>query len=233
MASHVSGMSGWGAASANTDLPTENEVHPFDRAVAEAKNAMAASPMAALAHAQRAETLAPELARPGSLASALWLQGEALTRLNQPQDAEPIISRAIRLVKDPASKLAGDLSLSKGRIERMRGDVGNALQSFQSAYRTFETLGEARSQAIALQSIGTLYDMAHQHNRVIDYNLRASEVFSDGAILDLVSLNNRANAFRALEQFDEAVAMLDEALDMAQESGSALLQVRILTNMAV
>ncbi|MEO1041130.1 MAG: ATP-binding protein [Pseudomonadota bacterium] len=233
-ASFAGGDTGWiTAASATIDQLQDEEIHPFDKAVAEAKKAMAASPMAALKHAQRAETLAPEVTRPGSLASSLWLQGEALTRLNQPQDALPIISRALRLLNNPSSQLAGDLALSMGRIERSQGDVGKALQSFQSAYRVFEGLGETRSQAIALQSIGTLYAMAYQHDRVIDYNLRASDVFSDGAILDLVSLNNRANAFRALDRFDEAVAMFNEALTMAEESGSALLQVRILTNIAV
>ncbi|MEO1658507.1 MAG: ATP-binding protein [Pseudomonadota bacterium] len=206
---------------------------PFDQAVADAKKAMATSPMTALAHAERAEALAPELGPPDALTSVLWLQGEALTRLNRPDDAQPVIERAISLLMDPSSKLAGDLLLSKGRVERVKGEVGPALESFQSAYRVFEDLGEQRSQAIALQSIGTLYSKARQYQRAIEYNERASAVFSDGGILDLVSLNNRANAYRELEAFDEANGMLSQALTMAEASGSALLQVRILTNVAV
>ncbi len=221
-----------GSAAASATEATE-PLSPLDQAITDAKKAVATSPMTALAHAERAEVLASELETSESLSSALWLQGEALTRLNRPDDAQPIIDQAISLMKDPSSRLAGDLLLSKGRVKRMKGEVGPALESFQSAYRVFERLDETRSQALALQSIGTLYAKARQHQRAIDYNERASNIFSDDGILDLVSLNNRANAYRELEAFDEADEMLSQALTMAEASGSALLQVRILTNIAV
>ena len=211
----------------------QNIEQSFEESVAAAKASMAGAPMQALDNAQLAETLAAKSDIPNALTTALWLQSEALTRLNRADEAQPIVERAIALIEDEKSKLAGDLLLARGRIERVLSQEGNALESFQAAYRIFETLDEKRSQALALQSIGTLYDSARQYERVIEYYERASDAFSDGAILDLVSLNNRANAFRELERYDEARQMLDEALAMAKKSSSALLQVRILTNIAV
>ncbi|MEL7488026.1 MAG: ATP-binding protein, partial [Pseudomonadota bacterium] len=205
----------------------------FEIAVADAKKSMAGAPLTSLDKSMEAERLAASSSVPDALATALWLQGEALTRLNRAGEARPVIERAIDQLDDVSTKLAGDLLLARGRVERIQSEDGKALECFQAAYRIFEALGENRSQALALQSIGTLYDSARQYERVIDYYERASQAFSDGAILDLVSLNNRANAYRELERYEEARAMLVEALAMAEASGSSLLQARILTNIAV
>ena len=187
-------------------VAVQNTEQNFDDSVADAKASMAGAPMQALENAKVAEKLAAKSDTPNALTTALWLQSEALTRLNRADEAKPIVERAIALIEDDTSKLSGDLLLARGRIERVLSQEGKALQSFQAAFRVFELLDEKRSQALALQSIGTLYDSAHQYKRVIDYYERASNAFSDGAILDLVSLNNRANAYRELERYDEAPA---------------------------
>ena len=208
-------------------------IENFQNAIANAKKAMVGSPQEALNKALEAEQYAEALEDPTALATSLWLQSEALTRLNKPNDAKPIAERAAAALTDQSTKLAGDILLAHGRIQRTLSEHGAALGSFQSAFRIFEALGEARSQALALQSIGTLYDNAHQYERVIEYYERASLAFSDGGILDLVSLNNRANAYRELKRYDEAQSMLDQSLAMARASDSNLLQARILTNIAV
>ena len=209
------------------------QVMPFEAAVDAAKQAMATAPQTALEKARQAEKLVPDATTPNALATTLWLQGEALTRLNQVDEAAPLIKRGIAMLDGQSTKLAGDLFLARGRIARIKGQEGMALEDCQSAYRIFERLGEKRSMAIALQTIGTLYDRARQYDRVIDYYERASTVFSDGAILDLVSLNNRANAYRELNRLDDARVLLTQALAMAEEAKSALLRARILTNLAV
>ncbi|MEM1379532.1 MAG: ATP-binding protein [Pseudomonadota bacterium] len=211
----------------------EADPKDFPTLLAAAKTSMAANPIEALRVSELAAATDDAASDPMAMAQALWLQGEALTRLNRPTEAQPIVELAIETVGAETSKLAADLLVARGRIERVLSQEGRALASFQSAYRMFEELGEERSQAIALQSIGTLYDSAHQYERVIAYNEQASEVYSDGGILDLVSLNNRANALRELGRYEEAVDMLSRALTMAEASGSPLLQVRILTNIAV
>lgn len=209
----------------------------FEEEITAAKKSMMGAPQKALDAAQRAETLAKDdnfgADKKSALATSLWLQAESTTRLNRPVDAAPIIERAMLELDDRKSQLGGDLLLSKGRLSRVLGRDNEALNSFQSAFAIFEEIGSDRSQAIALQGIGTLYDDAHQYRRMIEYYAKASEVFSDDAMLDLVSLNNRANAYRELEEFDKAQALSREALDMAVASGSDMLQARILTNIAV
>lgn len=209
----------------------------FEEEITTAKKSMMGAPQTALDAARRAETLAKNenfgTDKKQALATSLWLQAESLTRLNKPEKAAPIIERAMLQLDDRQSKLGGDLLLSKGRLSRVLGRDDEALNSFQSAFAIFEEIGANRSQAIALQGIGTLYDDAHQYRRMIEYYAKASEVFSDDAMLDLVSLNNRANAFRELGEFDKAHALSSQALGMAVESGSEMLQARILTNIAV
>ncbi len=205
----------------------------YDAAIAEAKANMMKAPRAALAAAEEAEALAPAADGQVAIATSLWLQGEALTRLNRAEDALPVIERARDSLGDQKSKLTADILLALGRAQRNLSLYGGALASFQDAYRIYDELDVARSSALALQSIGTLYDSARQYERVIEYYERASAAFSDGAMLDLVSLNNRANAYRELGRYEEALAMQEQALAMARTSGGSLLPARILTNIAV
>ena len=209
----------------------------FEEEIGTAKKSMMGAPQKALDAARRAETLAKNekfgADTKHALATSMWLQAESLTRLNKPKEAAPLIESAMLALDDKNSKLGGDLLLSKGRLSRVLGRDDEALNSFQSAFTIFEAIDANRSQAIALQGIGTLYDDAHQYHRVIEYYAKASEVFSDDAMLDLVSLNNRANAYRELGEFDRAQALSRQAYEMAVESGSEMLQARILTNIAV
>lgn len=214
----------------------EQETAPFEEAITAAKSSMMSAPQAAFENAQRAQALAtilPEAEQSGAMATSLWLQGEALTRLNKASEAMPLLEQARTYLNEDMKQLSGDLLLSKGRARRVLGQEGNALDDFQNAYRSFEDIGAARSQAIALQSIGSLYDDARRYERAIEYYGRAAEVFPDGGMLRLVSLNNRAIAYRQIGEYSSARDFSHQALEMAVETGSSLLQVRILTNIAV
>ncbi|MBI1391539.1 MAG: response regulator [Alphaproteobacteria bacterium] len=209
----------------------------FDAAVEAAKGAMMSSPAEALSAAEVALVFADEmpdsLAKSDAVATSFWLQAEAALRLNRPTEAAPLVTRAESSIGDGASQLAGDILLTKARLARAESDFGLALISFQDAYRIFNAIDSARSQAIALQGVGTVYDAARQYERVIDYNERATAVYSDDGSLDLVSLNNRANALRELGRYREALPLLEQALQMARERQSAVLETRILTNVAM
>ena len=212
---------------------TSTENKSIEEVFGEAKSNMVRAPQKALEAAKVAESLAADSSAPDALAMSLWLQGEALTRLNRAGEALPIIERARNAVGDEKTKLAADILLAQGRAERDLSRYGSALSCFQDAYLIYAELGIARSSALALQSIGTLYDSAHQYERVVEYYERASDAFSDGAVLDLVSLNNRANAYRELERYEDASSMLNQALEMARESAGNVFTLRILTNLAV
>jgi signal transduction histidine kinase/Tfp pilus assembly protein PilF len=209
-----------------------------ERSMAATKAAMMGDPRAALALARRSVALAEalpsgqrsDLAR----ASAQWLEGEALIRINATDRAKPLIEAALATARReaPGSKLAGDLMRSRGAIAAMGGRVQEALADFQAAYRIFVRAGETRSQAIALQDIGAIYLDAGDYQHVLEYYARSAEVFSADPYILLTTHNNRAQVYREMKRYGEAVAEYRKALADARKIGSPQLEVGILTNLA-
>jgi len=206
---------------------------PFEARVAAAKSVMVGDPAAALERAREAEAVAPagdEVA----VATAKWLQAEALYRMNRTRESLPVVDDALSAVAGAAGaqKLRGDLLLTRGRGARATGDMAVALSAFQDAYELFAEVDARRSEAIALQSIGSIYTLAHAFDRTLDYYERAAEIYSGDPSLDMVSFNNRANALKALGRYEAALALHRRALALAETFDSALVDARILTNMA-
>lgn len=209
----------------------------YEAAIDEASAAMMRDPGVALEAAQRAAaTIATQAQSAESaemLARSEWLQAEALTRLGRPVDAAPVADSAInRLGANPApTKLYADLRVARGRIAVAVGDFETAFVSFTDAYEVFQRLDETRSQAIVLQSIGSIYTAAHQYERALTYFGDAMDRYSDPS-LDLAALNNRANALRELGRYEESLATYERARAAAAELGSPMLEARILNNIA-
>jgi signal transduction histidine kinase len=220
------------------DEPSAQDWSGFDHLIDEAKTAMMGDPALAHARAIEAEKLAsnhlPSAARNKALATVYWLQSEALLRLNKVPEAEPAIAKALQLAGQDGveSKLDGDLLLTNGNLAALKGDFGVALKHFQDAFDVFNRVAEPRSQAIALQSIGSIYADARSFDRVLEYYDRASRAFSADPSLELSSANNRATAFQELERYDEALTQYERAFEISKELNSPLLQARILTNIA-
>ena len=216
------------AALTPTALPAPDELS--DR-LAEAEAAMLADPAQALV---LAEALAEEPLSPPLAARTLWLTAEALVRLNRADEAERPAARALALLPgDAEPKLRGDLSLTQGRIARRQGETDTALARYHAAHELFAEAGEARSQAITLQSIGSIYSDAGAYERVLHYYARADELLGGSdQRLAMVAANNMGNALKALGRHDEAEARFVDALAIAEALGSDYLRVRILTNMA-
>ncbi|NHK27035.1 response regulator [Parvularcula flava] len=202
------------------------------------KQSMMTDPEQALRHAQSAETLArraeASARQKQDIATAFWLQAEALLRLNRSEEAAPLIERAIILVgnRKKREKLGGDLMLTRGRVSRDKGDIEDALKSYQEAHDIFAALEVSRSQAMALQSIGSIYDDARDYDRVVEYYQRSAEVFSGDPALDMSATNNLANAYKSMEEYKKAEAYYDKALTLARGFDSPMLEARILTNIA-
>lgn len=232
------------AASPREQIYSSSDVRPnwqweeFDQLVGQAKSSMMASPAEALEHARRAEDIAlslPSSSRSSAaLATSLWLQSEALIRVNQIAEVLPLINRALGTIDEEASrsKLAGDLLLTLGRVSRLSGDVEASLSSFHRAHKIFAELQIARSQSIALQSIGSIYNDARSFERALEYYERANEVYSDDPSLDISSANNRANTLKELGRYDEALEQFNRALEISSNIHSPLLEARVLTNLA-
>ncbi len=228
--------------SATWNIPAANAqadagLSPFDAKIAETKSSMMSDPGLALKSARKAAIMAeamPQAQMAISIATSQWLEGEALTRLNKPKQAAPVIAEALESVKQvaPNTKLHADLLKSSAAIAGQTGRVEQALATLHSAYRIYEKLDQKRSQAIILHNIGSIYYEARDYPRVLSYYDQAKSVYADDPALNLSSHNNRGNALRDMGKFAEAEKEYGLALEVAKEMDSALLQTRILTNLA-
>lgn len=227
------------AQTARTGVDT---ARPSDTGYAEqiknAKHAMMADPERALHYAKAAISIAraqpPSVERSVALSTGLWLQAEALTRLNQPEGAAPVIEQALPLVTQaaPGSKLNGDLLMTRAAVAGMQGDIQSALVDLQKAYAIYRKLKDQRSQAIALNDIGSIYADAGDYPRVLKYYQQSAETYDGDTTLSMALQNNIGTTLREMGQYEKAEESFRKALALARQSRSALLEARILTNVA-
>ncbi len=223
------------AAAAAAPAPT---LASFAKAVEATKQAMMADPENALVSATAAVSLArrlpPSREAEVALATAEWLHGEALLFTNKLTEAAPVVAATLRQVERiaPNTKLHGDLLRSHGAIAASGGRVLDALKAYQRAHEVFRAARQARSQAMALQDMGSIFWEARDYPRVLDYYEQSAEAFSDDPTLTLTMHNNRAEVFREQKLYPQAAAAYRAALVEARKLGSPLLQTRILTNLA-
>ena len=225
-------------ASADPHQDDEGPADSYRHAVESAQALMMASPRDALERARTAEAFLPtvsDIIDPANAqATVWWLQAEALHRLGRAEDAFAVASRALEALGDnpPRNKLHADILTALGRINKVLGGHGRALENYQAAYEIYRDIGEARSESITLQGIASLYSDARQYERAIEYFQHALERYQDPA-LGLSANNNIANALTQLQRYDEAGAAFEQALDIAREMDSTSLQARILENLAI
>ncbi|HEY1629807.1 MAG TPA: ATP-binding protein [Rhizomicrobium sp.] len=210
----------------------------WDALVADAKKTMMTDPKAALQKARDAEAVAAHFAKSPrqseAVATSLWLEAEALTRVNRTGDARAVLTQAIKLAgaDGTVTKLDGELALTNAHIAQTDGDVALALNSYQRAHDIFTRLGEARKQAIALFGLGAIYDEAHDFNREIRYYSEAGRVYSKDPAIELAVANNVGFAQQQLGHFDEALTSFKQALEIGKTLKSPFLEANILTNIA-
>jgi signal transduction histidine kinase len=226
------------AAEANAAQAAAPTANPVDARLDAAKAAMMGDPRAALTLSSQALDLAKAetgAGRAEDVAAAQWLQGEALLRLDRPAEAAPAIAAglAVAAAKVPSTKLHGDLLMTQAALEATRGQVQPALRDFQAAYRIFVTAGQARSQAVALQNIGSIYQDAHDYGKVLHYYAQSAEAYPADLLLRLSATNNIGNALMSDGQYDRAVGEFEQARKIAHQMGSPQLEARITANLAL
>jgi signal transduction histidine kinase/CheY-like chemotaxis protein len=210
----------------------------FDGAIDECKATMLADPVKAERLARAAAAVATAwpagAKREIALATTQWLEGEGAYRTNRVTLAEPLIVAALHTAERvaPGSKLNADLLLSRARIAVAQGRPQIGLGDLQKAYTLFARLGDRRSEAKALQSIGSIYQDAQDFNRVLYYYQLAREVYPSDPTLGLSASNNMANAYAQTGRLDAAMREYRRALEIARELKSPLLTARILDNIA-
>jgi signal transduction histidine kinase len=167
-------------------------------------------------------------------ATAMWLRGEALARLNELDRAEPLIAQAVRIASrvSPGSLLHADALLASGWINAAQGDVAQALGDYQRSHAIFLALHETRSQAKALQSIGALYSDANDYPSALKYYGQALAAYKADPMLAMTLYNNRGNAFKDLGRYTDAERQFQQALALTQRMDSPLLRLVVLANIA-
>ena len=210
----------------------------FEARVAAAKAAMMADPGEALT--QSLGALATARAQPADprrdehVATAQWLQAEALIRLHRAGEAGPIIEAALPVAaaKVPNSKLHGDLTSARAKVAAAQGQAPVALDGFQQGYRIFGLAHQPRSQAMALMNIGSIYQDAGDYPKVLEYYAQAADTYPEDLALTITADNNIGRALQYEKKFDDAVAEYEKARGVARKMGSRQLEAEILTNLA-
>ena len=209
-----------------------------DERLAEAKELMLEAPGRTIAVAKEVET---RLRRPPPLpegkrrlATALWLHGEALVRLDKLDQAIKPLGDALALAHEaaPNSKLEGDIRLSRAWISSMRGDVAAALAEYHRAHAIFHALNETRSEAIALISIADLYRKARDYRSALRYAQRAEEAGTTDATLLFFVHNNVGATLADMGRNQDALVQYRRALEDGTRVGSDELQATALANIA-
>ena len=224
-------MTAAGSALAAGPPPT-----PFEAAINRAHDAMMADPKTALAASRQALALAGS--SPGDpalrIATAQWLEGEALIRTDQVRQALPIIEQALAVAaaREPKGQLHGDLMMSEGDAMGTLGDVQKALEDYQGAFDIYAAANSPRGQSRALQDLGSIYQDAGDYERVLKYYAQAAETYKADPKLLTAALNNKARAYTELGRYDEAISAFHAALAVARKMNSVTLQANIESNLA-
>lgn len=208
----------------------------FEAEIGEAKSKMMGHSAEALTHARNAGKIARGESSSAKKArlTARWLEAEALMRLNRSGEASPIIELTLAETADnfDGSKLHADLLRSHGSLKARQGEFSLALPAFKQAQEIYQDVGENRSRAIVLLSIGSVYSGAHQFDSALMYFQQGLEAFPEDPALALSGHNNSGNALKGLGRYSEAESSFALALEAAKAKGSPLLEARIMTNIA-
>lgn len=139
-------------------------------------------------------------------ATASWLQAEALYRLGDLEAATRLNVQATKLIRQiaPQSKLAGNIMLTSGSIHGDKTEVAAALVDLLNAHRLFVHVGEARSQAISLVCISTLFKNAKDYLAALRYLQEALEAFNADPNLAVSIHINRGAIFQENSEYSKA-----------------------------
>lgn len=211
-----------------------------DRSLAEiralcagSREAVATEPGRALAMAQRAVTLAHEASSDADLADALRCAGVAHYFLGEHREAANEFSRALTLAR-VTGLVAVETSCLNGLAAAFHalGDLEGSLECLEQVLALARSAGDVDGEDAALINIGNLHQdllnfehAAHVYGEV----LQRAKLNAD---FRATALNNRANAYRALGQFDRSLEGHHAALSLVRDQGLPLREPMILGNIA-
>ncbi|WP_144036149.1 sensor histidine kinase [Sphingomonas jeddahensis] len=201
---------------------------------ADVKAQMQKDPSTAVGQAEAALKYAREVRSPIMEATALWLKGEAYSRIVQHERAAKILAEARRIVDRaaPGSQLNADILLSEGGALYAKGEIGAALADLRRAHDMFRDAGGTRSRAKTLIMIALVHATGNDHAGALRYLDQALDAYRADPGLAVAIYNGRGLAFKELGRLQEAEAELAKALAMARQMKSVVVYAQILSNVA-
>jgi signal transduction histidine kinase len=208
---------------------------PVQAAIDKARATMVSDPAEGLRLSLAAEALAGKMPegndRRIAIATARWLRSEAYLRQDNAKAAAPLIATTLRDVPDTI-KLRGDLLLSLGSLQMDDGKAARALDSYLEALRIFHKLQEKRSESLADNYLAGLYSAGNDNQTAVDYYESAMKAYSGDPALSLALHHNRGNVLLLLDKYAKADAEYAQALKLAQQIQSPVMEANVLGNMA-
>ncbi len=217
---------------------TAADVPTFEVEMSQAKQAMLNDPKSALDHARRARDVVSRMsgqaARPLDVLATRWLEIAALNRLNEDAKAASFVAQATSDAHAYArdTKLEGDINIASGSVLAAVGRVQEALSDFHTAFQIFRKINLPRSQAMALQRIGSIYLAARDYEHEFKYYRESNEIFPNDLSLNISTHNNLALGYKGMGRFGDAVLEFEKAYEVARNLQSPFLQAQILNNIA-
>lgn len=203
--------------------------------IADMTVALATDPAAASARADREIARYPGTAPDEAAAAAYWVRAQASFRLGDNEAARRFIALARRR-NPPGSegrRNAAYLSLLEGLLKRGDGDFAAAFGAFRAAQQGFIASRDRRGQALALQSVGVLYNDVGNGEGAIRYFRLAEETY-DGDDIFLFSLyNNVGIAYQTSDSFQQSDRYFVQARELARRLGFNEFIGRITLNIAI
>ena len=196
---------------------------------------LATDPAVASARADLEIARYPGTSQHAAAAAALWVKAQASFRLGDNEAARRFIGLAQR--RNPRGtegrRTAAYLSLLEGLLNRSDGDFSESFGAFRTAQQGFIATRDQRGQALALQSVGVLYNDVGNGEGAIRYFRLAEEAY-DGDDIFLFSLyNNVGIAYQTSDSFEQSERYFLRARDLAQRLGFGDFVGRITLNIAI
>jgi signal transduction histidine kinase len=206
--------------------------------MAQAREQLNVDPESSIAIAEKSVTLVKQRLNGGErdnyLSDIDALMSRALIRVGRTEDAAMAVKRGFARAKLSAlsPRVMAELTLSLGRVHQYRDDVQLALRDFQMAYKLFRSVGDKRSQAVALQSIAKLYVDGGDGANALRYFKQSDDEYAGDPLMSLSSHNNRGMAHVFMSQPKEAEVEFRAALKIAESLRSSKYTIRVLVNLA-
>ena len=167
-------------------------------------------------------------------AEAYWVKAQSSFRLGATDDARRALATARRLAPVDASgnRVRAYADLLDGLLARGDGDLATALIRFRRAQQGFISAGDRRGQALALQSVGVLYNDVGNGVEALRYLTLAEDSYGGDDVF-LLSLNNNFGvAYQVDRRFADAEARLRVARRYAQRLEISGFSQQITLNIA-